>query len=72
MNKMTDYRVLTVNGGAYRHLGSMQRGMRTACGRLLKADETLVELPGSVDVGCLSCKGTWMMRQAVASGQVSA
>jgi hypothetical protein len=66
------YVILTTTNGNYRHLGNDHHGMRTACGKLLRYSDTLVECPGAVQVGCLNCKRTMMFKNAVALGKVDA
>jgi len=64
---MPDYfgwTVLTPKRGQNSHLGHTNYGMRTACGRLLRVQETLVEPFGAVDVGCLLCQRSNKMRRA--------
>lgn len=63
------YRILYLGYPSYRHLGSIERGLRTACGRLLTPEQFKhAELPG--EVSCLTCQRTYEYRQAVASGQL--
>lgn len=64
------FRVLS-STGRYRHLGSVERGLRTACGRTFEADMTQIEMPSSSDVTCLSCMATQEYARAVVSGQVT-
>lgn len=59
-----DYLVFTTTGGRYRHLGSTDTGMRTACGRELDPARTFTETFGSVGVGCLVCQRSDMYRRA--------
>lgn len=69
MSKPLQVRVLS-STGRYRHLGAVERGLKTACGRIFEPTKTLIELPGSVDVSCLRCQSTNDYARAVASGQI--
>lgn len=62
---MPTYKVLSPNGGKYRHLGSEENGLRSACGRIFRYSETLIENPGAIQVSCLVCQKTPMYKIAV-------
>lgn len=60
--------------GHHRHLGAVEWGLRTACGRKFDASKTNINVPGasgSLDVTCQRCMATSDYTRAVASGQIT-
>lgn len=64
------FRVLS-STGRYRHLGAVERGLRTACGRTFEANKTSIDKPGHlIYVTCLACMATNDYARAVVAQAV--